>query len=341
MGGQMAETMALPIITRNRKCSFPKCGSAMTNVDKPESTRATPREGWEARVLKSQSSILQRAVTALRQAAFSDFGVVRPLSSPMRCLPDFLIIGSQRSGTTSLYDYICQHPDVIASQRKEVHFFDLNYQRGDWYYKASFPLKLKKTIGGLGRRQILTGEATPCYLIHPHVPLRLFDMLPSAKLITILRNPIDRAFSHYNACVRMGVEKLSFTDAIAAESRRIDTELDRMMVDPSYYSWVYRRFSYLTRSHYADHLETWLKHFPRDAFLIMDSEGFFKDPQQTLDRVFDFLGLSPYRIEDLEVMRWLDYNESLDPNLRRELIDYFEPHNERLFQLIGERFSWA
>ena len=119
--------------------------------------------------------------------------------------PNFLIIGAQRCGTTSLYNYLIQHPQIVPSSKKEVHFFDLNFHLGQSWYEKHFPEVSDN---------ILTGEASPYYIFHPLCPKRIFDYDPSVKLIVILRNPIDRAYSHYRHIVRLGHEPLKFEDAL-------------------------------------------------------------------------------------------------------------------------------
>jgi len=130
-------------------------------------------------------------------------------------IPDFLIIGFPKCGTTSLYEYLLQHPDIHPPIGKEIDYFDRLYSRGRNWYKVRFPTVFKKNIFTkvLGR-DFLTGEATPRYMIHPHALNRIKKILPKAKFIILLRNPIDRAFSHYNMNFRNGYENLSFEQDI-------------------------------------------------------------------------------------------------------------------------------
>jgi hypothetical protein len=256
-----------------------------------------------------------------------------------RVLPDFVIIGAVRGGTTSLFRYLGQHPDVMESERKEVHFFDLNYDRGVEWYRAHFPMAGRLRQAARFRRRPITGEATPDYLFHVRAPVRMARLLPSARLIVMLRNPVDRAYSHHRLETHIGFEELPFEDAIEAEERRLSAEVDRMAADPHYRSDAYQHHTYLARGRYAEQLECWLDVFPREQFLIMQSERFFEDPEPEYARVLDFLGLPPHRPARFHRYHWSE-PAALDPDLRRRLVGYFRPHNRRLEELLGTTFDW-
>src|SRR5437763_1646364 len=123
---------------------------------------------------------------------------LRHMTAPVRLLPDFIILGAQRAGTTSLYEYIVDHPQVGAASKKEVHFFDRHYTEGVNWYRAHFPpaVRRQRFENRTGKR-FLTGEASPYYLAHPMVPERIAAVAPDARFLILLRNPIDRALSHY------------------------------------------------------------------------------------------------------------------------------------------------
>jgi hypothetical protein len=168
-------------------------------------------------------------------------------------LPDFIIIGAQRCGTTSLYNYLTQHPLILSALRKEVHYFDNNFHKGVSWYQAFFPLiSLRNGYAKILSidNSHLTGEATPYYLFHPLTPKRIAGLLPQVKLIVILRNPVDRAYSHFLHATRMGFETLSFKEAIAREAERVAAEEARLLDDQSYYSFEHQRFSYIHRGIY-------------------------------------------------------------------------------------------
>src|SRR5215208_8528317 len=124
-------------------------------------------------------------------------------TAKLRPLPDFLILGAQKAGTTALYAYLRWHPQITGPSFKEVSFFDRHYARGERWYRAHLPM----------RRSSIVGEASPSYLFHPLAPERVAQMLPNARLVALLRNPVDRAFSHYQHEVALGREPLSFEAA--------------------------------------------------------------------------------------------------------------------------------
>ena len=181
------------------------------------------------------------------------------LAGPLHTLPDFLIIGAARSGTTSLYEYLIQHSSIHSAVGKEVYFFDKKYNKGINWYRSFFPSKFSKIIiSSLQKKSFLTGEATPRYLFHPHSPKRVHQVIPNVKLIVLLRNPIDRAYSHYQMEVDHGDEKLTFEEAIEKEEERITTDLERMEKDENFYSVNFYRKSYLTRGKYFNQLKRWV-----------------------------------------------------------------------------------
>ena len=154
----------------------------------------------------------------------------RAATSFMRSLPDFIVIGAAKSGTTSLYEMICRHPRVLPAARKEINYFDdpRMHERGALWYRRHFPTALEKRLP----RAKLTGEATPSYFPHPAAPARAARAVPRAKLILALRNPVDRAYSHYNMRLRRGRESMTFEDALEYEEGRTAWDRERSAKDP-------------------------------------------------------------------------------------------------------------
>ena len=189
---------------------------------------------------------------------------------------------------------------------------------------------------------MLTGEATPSYLVHPRAPQRVAALIPDVKLITLLRNPVDRAFSLYQHRVDQGLEQLSFEQAIEAEEERIQGEADRIRNDERYASDRFHLYSYLYGGIYADLLKEWLGFFPRERLLILRSEDLFSSPHDCYQTVLRFLGLP-----EVWEPHWYDainaggYEEPMNPATRRELETYFKPHNEQLSSLLGVPFDWS
>lgn len=269
--------------------------------------------------------------------AFSNLkGAIKPepRKAPSRAnstAPDFVIIGAQKCGTTFLYDLLMQHPRVEPAERKEVHFFDLHYGKGVDWYRSRFPPREQGT---------LTGEATPYYLFHPHAARRMAKVVPGVRLITLLRNPIDRAYSHYHMELGRGRETLkTFEEAVDAEEGRLRGERTRMLEDEHYASFDYQHFSYLSRGIYVDQLMEWSRFFGGEQMLVSRSEDFFEGNVDALEPVLEFLGLADWKPEVMEPSFEGSY-PPMDPATRRRLHDYFEPHNRRLHEYLGVDFGW-
>ena len=259
----------------------------------------------------------------------------------IKSLPDFVIIGAMKAGTTSLYDFIVRHPAIAPASRKELHYFSLNYEKGELWYRAKFPTKLSKYYFYKKTGQkLLSGEATPGYLFYPLIPERMKEILPDVKLIVILRNPVDRAYSDYHMRFRTKKEQLSFEKAIELEEERCAGERELMIKNSDFEPEHYRMHSYLARGVYADQLENWFKHYDRENFLILTTEYLRESPQKVLDQVFDFLGVSPLQVEDLKDRNVGSYKE-MNKNTRKFLIEYFKPHNEQLSKLLQRSFDWG
>ena len=254
--------------------------------------------------------------------------------------PDFLIIGAQKAGTTSLFEYLIRHPDVAAPVKKELHFFDVpdRFRRGVAWYRELFPSLNPSLSGHTSRRQV-TGEASPYYLFHPRVPASVVGLFPQVKLIALLRNPADRAYSQYQMWVRAGREPLSFDEAIAAEAERLEGAEARLLADSNHTDEVHRRHSYLARGVYVDQLARWTQHFGREQMLILKTEDLFADTQRIIAEVFEFLGLPQAQLDLSERYNVRAY-DPLPSTSRDRLIEYFEPHNRRLYEFLGRDFEW-
>ena len=271
---------------------------------------------------------IRRGVRQSRTRARRIYGLA---TKRARILPSFLLIGAQRAGTTSLFYYLCSHPDVSRPATKEIHFFDDNYWRGPDWYRSFFPLS-----AGSNR---VTGEATPYYLFHPAVPERVEATIPDVRLVALLRNPVDRAYAHFHKMRRMGIERLSFKKALAAEEQRLAGEEERLLADPRYRSEHHRRHAYVRRGLYADQLERWLASFPRDQLLVLRSEDFFARPAEVYAETLDFLDLPPWQPAAFEDRNPGSY-KPLAPKVRAGLEERFAEPNARLARLLG-RDLWA
>ncbi len=257
----------------------------------------------------------------------------RRLTAAYRRLPDFLILGAQKAGTTSLFDYVCQHPQVCPPFHKEVHYFDLSYRRGLAWYRAHFSLSGKAAHS-------LTGEASPYYLYHPRVAERVARDLPEAKLLVLLRNPVDRAYSHYRFNQRWNnVNAPTFLEAIDREPELIRPEKERMRKDPAYQSYALQHYSYLDRGNYAVQLRHWFRHVDRSRFLILKSEDLFQDPEPTMQKVFSFLGLT-WPGDLLFRQKNATAYDPLEESMLHRLRAYYQQSVDELTALLGPDFRW-
>ena len=251
-------------------------------------------------------------------------------------MPEFLIIGTQKGGTTFLYNILRRHPHFEAAVEKEVHFFDTTrFKLGEHWYRTHFPPQQQKN-----GHKVITGEASPYYLFYPLAARRVAETIPQAKLIALLRNPIDRAYSDYQHTVRQGYETLPFDEALKHEEERLRGEKEKILADETYRSTNHRRFSYLSRGVYVDQLKEWHRYFDREQLLILKSEDFFDHPTETLRNVTHFLGL-PRRNTRIGGNRNPGgYSSPIDPETLQWLQQYYEPHNKRLYEYLGVDFDW-
>lgn len=250
-------------------------------------------------------------------------GVWRLLSFPFRKnLPDFFIIGAAKSGTTTLFDMVTSHPDVCgipAVKAKEPRYFGASSLSLRWY-RCLFPIK---------KNGKLACDASTHLLPSLLAPMQIRCVLPNAKFIAILRDPVDRSLSHYEFDKRHGLDvPASFEDALRIERMRM-REMD---VD-------YQFLRYIVRGHYAEQLERWFSIFDRDQFLILTTTELQKDRQKTIYKVFNFLGLSKHNVANAKNSNTGKYS-NMHPETRRMLAEYYRPHNERLYKLLGRKFDW-
>lgn len=248
----------------------------------------------------------------------------------LRPLPDFLLIGAQKAGTTALYAYLRRHRAITGPAWKEVSYFDRHYRRGSAWYRGNFPLRAGTRI---------VGEASPSYLFHPAAPERAAALVPEVRLIVLVRDPVERALSHYHHEVALGRELLSFEEALACEDERMAGELERMLEDPSYFSRAWWSHTYLARGRYAEQLERWLVHFPREQLLVLSSEELAARPDEAYARVLAFLGAPPHRLETYPRVYERNYPPMRSETQERLAHCFAEP-NRRLYELVGRDLGW-
>jgi len=248
-----------------------------------------------------------------------------------RPLPDLLILGAQKAGTTALYAYLRWHPQITGPSWKEVSYFDRHYRRGERWYRGHFPVL---------KRDRLVGEASPSYVVHPLAPQRVHALLPEARLIVLVRNPIDRAYSHYQHEAALEREPLTFEQAIDAEEERLRGEVERMTSDAAYFSHAWWNFTYLARGRYAEQLERWLAVFPREQLLVVPAGDLRDRPGETYARVLEFLGAERHRLNSYPRIFSREY-PVMSPETRSRLASYYAEPNRRLYDLLGRDLGWS
>ena len=272
---------------------------------------------------------------------FTNQRFVGNITSPIRILPDFLIAGFNRSGTHSLFEYIGQHPNIKNASRREIHYFTLSYWRGLNWYKSYFPTKIyKKQFENKNRTKLLTGEATPHYIFHPLAIKRIKQLLPNVKLIIILRNPIDNAYSHYQHYKIAGIEKDTFEEAIKQDKQRYKI-LEHLYNSDQVkeHSLTQVKMPYVSYATYVNHIKRLLQIFPRKQILFIKNTELNENPQVVLKHIFDFLEIKQEKIKDLKKHNIGKY-ENMKSKTRYELSEYFKRYNEELEELLEMKFNW-
>ncbi|HEV2809033.1 MAG TPA: sulfotransferase [Acidimicrobiales bacterium] len=266
------------------------------------------------------------------------------LSTPARVLPHFLVLGAQRCGTSSLYKYLGRHPCIAPSLRKEVGYFTSSYGEDVGWYRAHFPLEARAKLMAKAGQQLLSFEATPDYLLHPLAPARVMQLLPDARFVVLLRDPVDRAFSHYLHMRRLGFETRTFERAIEEEPMTVATDLARIHLDAGHDPKQFHRFSYAARSRYVEQLERWMNAFPRERFLVLDSSALYSDPRPTYQEILRFLGLPGWSPKQFSNHSYVGSPApaapSMHPELRHQLTERFAEANQGLAELVGRDFPW-
>jgi hypothetical protein len=259
------------------------------------------------------------------------------LSSPFRVLPQCFVIGVVRSGTTSLYHYLSQHPSIAPAAYDELGYFDDNYHLGVNWYKSLFPTKFTKNRIIKKYGKFLTYDVTPFYIYNPLVAKRIFESFPKAKIISNLRNPIDRAYSNYNDAVEMGDIKIPFEEVVQIAMDEIDKNKSKLNNEAYIVDTYYENI--LARGFYADQLKIWFKKFQKNQLLMVPSEDLAQKTDQILTKIFEFLDLPYFKIKDLTKQNKREY-PPMKAETRKLLIEFYRPYNEKLYNLISQHFDW-
>ena len=266
------------------------------------------------------------------------------ITAPARMTPSFLICGGQRCGTTSLYRALAAHPVVLkAVLHKGVHYFDTSYRRGMAWYRGHFPMqrqsdKIKERYGVPAQ----TFESSPYYMYHPQAAARIARDLPGAKLVVLVRDPVERAYSqHAHEVARDFEAERDFGNALALEPARLHRQEERLAQDPEYYSFSHQHHAYRARGEYARYLAVMAQHVGRERIHVVESERFFAEPETTYDEVCAFLGLPTHLGRPpFERHNARPRTSDMDPGIRRELTAHYAPHDEALAMWLGRMPIW-
>ena len=266
------------------------------------------------------------------------------LTAPGRMTPSFLICGGQRCGTTSLYRALAAHPAVLkAVLHKGVHYFDLNYDHGMGWYKGHFPLR-SSAARLLDKHGVTaqTFESSPYYMYHPQAVARIARDLPATKLVVLVRDPVERAYSQHAHEVARGFERVrDFGAALTLEPARLHREEDRLAAEPSYYSFSHQHHAYRARGEYARYLTAMTRHLGRERIHVVESERFFAAPEEVYDEVVAFLGLPRHLSRPVfERHNARPRAADMEPAVRRALTAHFAPHDDGLLPWLGRMPIW-
>ena len=277
-------------------------------------------------------SMKRRLARTARQASFP----FARMTSGLRMLPDFVIVGAQRAGTTSLYRYLAEHPDVGRVRLgKGVHYFDTNFAQPISWYRAHFPVDPDRIPFRSRPRHV--GEGAPYYLFHPECPARIRAALPDVKIIAILRDPVERAHSQWVHETARGFETLGFQDALEAEDERLAGEA-LTLAEPDAVSFSHQHHSYVARGVYAPQVRRLWEVFGEDRVLVMSSNELFTEPAKAYARTLDFLGLDRHDA-NYDVHNARSYSK-IEPATEAWLADKFADSNERLIDMLGADFDF-
>jgi hypothetical protein len=306
------------------------------STDAQSATLARPTERRHAS-LRNYKDLLSPAKPAVR----SSLVTARLVSGGARMLPGFLIVGGQRCGTSSMVRCLSAHPAVFGSVlREEVHYFDVSYGRGRAWYASHFPLR---AWGRWAARRAgvppVAFESSPYYMFHPLAAERIARDLPGVKLLVLLRDPVERAYSAHAHETYHGYESEPFERALELEPSRLKGEAERILADPGYTSYSHQHHAYRARGHYVEQLERLAGIFGRERIHVVDSEAFFATPEPVYDGVLKFLGL-PHRGYPVFKRHNSRSRSPMLPRTRDELTAHYRPYDERLAAWLGREPGW-
>ncbi|MGA8146934.1 MAG: sulfotransferase [Gallionellaceae bacterium] len=297
-----------------------------------------------ARTIASLYPDARTSKRKIRKAAETWFRLFRKPFSRYCIYPEVLLVGASKCGTSSMANHLSSHPDCMAPFYKEIRYFDsssIPANRLD-EYRAHFPTRIRRRLKEwLSGRNAWTADFSPTYYDHPHAPKRVLEVLgPDVKLIMLVRNPVDRAYSQYRFQRGIGNEPVEdFEKALALERQRLAGEEARQQVDAGYFSRRINHFGYLTRSLYLPYIKNWHQHFHPTQLHVVRLEDFIKSPQPVFDEICDFIGV-PHHTISQNVHNASRMEEHMSPHTRAKLVEFFQRHNREMGEYLGRDFNW-
>lgn len=264
----------------------------------------------------------------------------RVMTSPFRSVPDFIIAGEAKCGTTSLYRYIVSHPNVRAADKKEPNNF-IVYPDSMAMCRSHYAFKQigwwQKTIIN---RDSITGEASAEYFSRRYVAEKISKNLPGVKIIILLRDPVQRALSDWNMLHDAGILNDSFEEIVEKGIRWLqDTELRPILDDAG--QLEHSAIRVVLRGIYVDNLKRWMKHFDNNQLRVYTSEKLLNNPQSITEDVYRFIEIDPYTLSDQKQYRKGSYDTGTYTETLKTLSDFYAPFNEDLYQVLGYRLPWG
>jgi hypothetical protein len=250
----------------------------------------------------------------------------------IRHLPTAVIVGAQKAGTTQLYSYLTKHPRCLGAAEKEVNYFSKHAERSVAWYRSRFPWRRR-----VWRKQAQVMEASPSYMATPSALRKMGQVLPSARIIVLLRDPVSRAFSHYQHWKTRHMESRSFAGAVEEEIRANEFPAQwGVALDEK----CPRMWGYVARGYYALQMELLYKVYRRNRVLVIDSANLFDDTSKVCNRVFSYLGIEDFDVEPGKVYNRGYYKEKIDPAVAARLREHYRPYDAMLAEILGQPFGW-
>jgi hypothetical protein len=273
-------------------------------------------------------------------------------TADLRPLPELVVIGVKRGGTTSLFRDLERHPAMcplvpsaarlpLRENMKGVHHFDSDMRHSLRWYRSHFAASPTRSARARRVGASFTAEASPYYFFHPLAARRAADALPDTTFVVMLRDPVERTISHWAEQTRNGVETLSLRDALDAEPARVGDDRRRLADGTLLVSHADEQQSYAAQSEYADSLERWAAAVGDDRLVVVFSEDYYADPRATVDRVTAAVGIGPLPPGATSERRNAAPRPgTIDADLDAELTERFRPDVERIAEHLGGRPPW-